>query len=142
MVSRAVLIRKFHALLKEVGIEGQRENLLHGYGVDSLTELTDKQLSDLVTRLEGMKKTRYEVSDAMRRSRSVIITLLTDMEIYDPHTRDWERANAYLMEARIAGKLMYEMTLEELKALARKLRLIIQKNNSDAEAVSDDNYGV
>ncbi len=57
-----------------------------------------------------------------------------ELGVYD-NTGDWTRVNAFLMDKRIAGKLLYQMTLEELKALTVKLRAIIMKNAQEAREI-------
>ena len=50
---------------------------------------------------------------------------------------NWDEVNAFLMSPKIAGKLLYEMSLDELKSLVKKLEAIIRhgglKSIRDAE---------
>ena len=40
---------------------------------------------------------------------------------------NWDEVNAFLVSPKIAGKLLYEMDLQELKDLTRKLEAIARK---------------
>ena len=122
--------RLFHALLGELGIRAQKGNILAGYGVERTTELTDEQLSAIIRGLEEQKHQRN--GDMLRRGRSRVLRLLTEMGVYyvvpgEPKTACWERVNRFVASARIAGKVLYDLTPEELQTLERKLRSMIDK---------------
>lgn len=107
--------------------------MLAGYGVESTKDLTNDQLDELIERLNDMQRKRKgEVPKAVRRQRSVILTILNKMGIYADNG-DWSRVNAFLMQPRIAGKLLYEMNSDELLALARKLRVIQRKQDENRQ---------
>jgi hypothetical protein len=117
-------------------MKAYKADLLSGYGVESTKDLTDEQAEELITRLNEMQTNRKEAPPQVRRARSVVLTLLTAMGIYGDNS-DWSRVNRYLMDKRIAGKLMYEMDLEELRALARKLRVI---HRDQQKKIEQDDY--
>lgn len=129
-------IRRFHAALSGAKMKAYKADLLSGYGVESTKDLTDEQAEELITRLNEMQTNRKEAPPQVRRARSVVLTLLTAMGIYGDNS-DWSRVNRYLMDKRIAGKLMYEMDLEELRALARKLRVI---HRDQQKKIEQDDY--
>lgn len=135
-MSNPAKIRQFHALLSEVGVMDQKEAILEGYGVTSTKHLSDVQITEVINRLQRMKDARYTAPESTRRKRSTILDLLVRLGVYK-NNGDWSRVNAYLMEPRIAGKLMYEMDETELTALARKLRAILQKQE---ERIQEETY--
>ena len=113
-------------MLNELGIAHSKESLLEGYGVESSKDLTEADFIHILNRLEEMKKQKKDVSQDVRKLRSEILTMLTDMGIYK-NNGDWQKVNSFLLDPRIAGKLMYEMTLEELKELKPRLYAIKDK---------------
>lgn len=77
----------FHALLGELGIRDRKADILSGYGVESTAELTDGQLQGLINTLEDEKRRRTaereaREADIVRRRRSRILRLLTDIGVY------------------------------------------------------------
>ncbi len=125
-MDRTKLNRRFHALLGEMGIKDRKEDILSGYGVESSRDLTDEQLRALVDRLEDEKLIRTE--GMVKKHRSVILRLLTDMGVYyvvpgERQNACWARVNAFLASPRIAGRELFRIKDEqELLNLTRKLR--------------------
>jgi hypothetical protein len=130
---RLQLLRKFHALLRELKIEKQKESILEGYGVDSARDLSIESLRDAVSRLEQFKE---GANADVRRLRSVILTILQKLGIYQDNS-SWPRVNEYLLQPKIAGKLLYKMSEEELVALRIKLNSILTKQE---KKVSEERY--
>jgi hypothetical protein len=125
-------IKRFHVLLRSAGIEQSKADILSGYGVESTKDLSEKQLDELIIRLVKMEQTKTVVSPELRKARSVVLNLLTTMGIYD-NSGSWTRVNAYLLDKRICGKILYECSLEDLQNLAVKLRVINKKTTKDAK---------
>ena len=61
-----------------------------------------------------------------------ILYLLDDMGV-KAKGNDWAKVNETLLNPRIAGKLLYEMSLEELKECAKRLRAILNKRKVATE---------
>jgi benzoyl-CoA reductase/2-hydroxyglutaryl-CoA dehydratase subunit BcrC/BadD/HgdB len=120
----AARLRKFHLLAGPKGANLSREDyeaLLAGQGVASSKDLAWHQLDALCEALEAIVAKRREAPVEMRRLRSRVIILLTEMGIYKD-TSSWPRVNDYLRNPRIAGKALFEITdIEEAKALVAKL---------------------
>ncbi len=126
--------RHSHALLGELGIRDRKADILSGYGVESAADLTDDQLTQLIGALENEKHHRRaeREADALRRHRSRVLRILTDMGVYyvepgEPRGACWNRVNRFLSSPRIAGKVLYEMTIEELSRVERLLRSMHDK---------------
>lgn len=127
VIDRKLYIRKMHAILNELRISYSKEFLLSGYGVEHTTDLSDAQLEELVKCLEAMKTERNrEYQDKARKMRSEVLCLLNKYGIYNTNN-DWTEVNNFLLQPRIAGKKLYELNLEELKALRAKLNSILSK---------------
>lgn len=130
-------IRRFHAALSGAKMMNYKADMLAAYGVESSKDLSAEQADELIERLNGMVTIkRKEAPPQVRRMRSTVLTLINALGIYATNN-DWERVNKFLMNPRIAGKLLYEMNHEELKALARKLRAMKRKRDKE---VQEENY--
>ena len=120
----------FHVLLHKLGITAQKEALLSPFGVESVTELEEKDLDTLITQLNGMatappvKPTaKVEVSKTVRRLRSNIILVAEEyFDIKIASSESWAKFNALMLNPRIAGKPMTEMDEKELKTVHKKLQ--------------------
>ncbi|MBS4041618.1 MAG: hypothetical protein KGZ81_13600 [Flavobacteriales bacterium] len=126
---RKAKVRRLRAIWVKQGIDQYRESILSQYGVESTSELDIQQLEELIDQYSN----QAPVSEHVRRQRSIILDLLNKMGIYKDNG-DWKAVNAYLMQPRISGKLMYQMSSDELNVLQQKLRAIIAKQlASEAE---------
>ncbi len=105
-------------------------------------------MKDLIKRLEldslqidkdkitkKVMRTKEDASSEVRKQRSVVLTILTKMGIY-VDSSSWSSVNDYLMDSRIAGKLLYEMDETELKALQIKLRSILWKSTLEQKRLN------
>lgn len=117
-------IQRLRAIWISQGIDQHREVILESYGVQSTADLSHEQLDELIAQYSAANN--RPVSDEVRRLRSQVLTQLTRMGIYK-NDEDWARVNQYMMNPRIAGKLLYLMTEPELKTLIRKLHSIAAK---------------
>lgn len=79
-MDRNKLNRKFHGLLNQLGIMDKREDIIEGYGAESLCDLSDGQLQDAVDRLE--QEARIRTENDVKRRRSIVLSLLTDLGVY------------------------------------------------------------
>lgn len=131
-MNKSLKIRQLRALWIRQGCDQYRDAILEPYGVTSTKDLTEAQLDKLIASFTHTNKSDAPLE--VRAARSLNLKLLMELGVYD-NTGDWTRVNAYLMDKRIAGKLLYQMTIEELKALTVKLRAIIMKNAQDAREI-------
>lgn len=130
-------IRRLHAALNAANALDYKADMLAHYGVESSKQLSAEQADELIDSLNAQaKQKKSDAPQPVRRARSTVLTLLNSLGIYADNG-DWGRVNAYLMQPRISGKLLYDHDLEELKALARKLRVILKKQKALKE---EENY--
>ncbi len=95
------------------------------YGVTSTADLNVGQLDELIRKYSA--DYNKPATDEIRKLRSQVMILLGRIGVYQ-NENDWYKVNRYLMDKRIAGKLLYQMKDEsELQALIRKLRAIADK---------------
>lgn len=132
-------IRRFHAALSAANLQSQKVNLLSGYGVESTKDLTPEQADELIARLTDIGKSKKkDAPKPIRQHRSIVMTLINELGIYATNG-DWKRVNKFLLNPRIAGKLLYEMDLTELKKLQKKLRVMIKNRKAEKQEVKETN---
>ena len=118
-----------HRLLYKLGAIQNKADILSTYGVESTTELSDNEIDQLIYRLKLSLFNRNEASPEVRKWRSNALTLITRCGIYNTNN-DWSDVNRFMLDSRICGKLLYELSVEELKALCKKLRSIAHKKQA------------
>jgi len=115
-----------HALLRNLRIESAKPHILAGYGVDHTSELTDKDLDHLVKRLEQTRANRMNYEDQdMKHWRSILMNLLNRYGVYAT-ADDWSHVNRFLLDKRVSGKLLFEMSLKELQQTCVRVRAILR----------------
>jgi hypothetical protein len=128
-----------HVLMQKAGVRQHKEALLSPYDVESVTELEDGQIEELIERLQRLpelKKT--DTPKSTRQLRSTVILAAENYlntKISDPDS--WHRFNKLLLDKRIGGKMMWEMTEDELKQMNKKIRLLTRPKMADR---SQENY--
>ena len=123
-IDRSALMRKFHALLRETDMVKFRQSIIEGYGVDRGRDLTDEDLQHAVNKLSDMKAVEVDVKK--RKLRSIVLSTLQKLGIYQ-NNHDWAQVNGYLLQPKIAGKMLFELTEVEMDALILKLHSILSK---------------
>jgi hypothetical protein len=123
-------VKRLRALWIAQGIDNYREAIMEPYGVTSTADLTLDQLDALIGIYTS--EAQKPVTETTRKLRSQVLTLLQKLGVYATND-DWHSVNRYLINPRIAGKLLYQMNDNEMKALTRKLRAIIAKEREKLE---------
>lgn len=124
------------ALLSERGLMQVKTDVLAGYGVERIRDLNESQLNHLIDGLRALPEVhRREAAPEIRKARSSVLNLLDDLGI-KAKNGNWAAVNNYLSQPRIAGKVLYEMNLQELKDCTKKLRAIIKKRKAEAEEMA------
>lgn len=120
--------QQFHVQMHHLGIMHSKSSLLASYDASSTLELSEEDLDELIYRLKKMDLARYEPTPLMREWRSNVLSVINKLGIY-VNNNDWKNVNTFMLDKRIAGKLMYELTVPELKVLHRKLMSIARKQD-------------
>ncbi len=127
MVSQAQ-IKQFYVLLGKLKLKEQKESLLSGYNVKSSKDMTAADMKQLLGRLLKMQET--ETTSGLRKQRSIMLALLTDVGIYNSSDKDsWSAVNALMLNPRISGKVMYEMDEAGLKDAILRVRAMKSKQS-------------
>jgi hypothetical protein len=130
---------RFNILINELFPQNKaeaKEGILSGYGVTSSKELTQEQLVQAIEGLEKEKeKRKAPIDKPIQVKRSQCLTLLTKIGI---DTTSWPKINEYLKQPRLLnGKRMYDLDLEGLEALRKKLYNIL---NVVEQRIQNENH--
>lgn len=118
-------VRAIRAIWHKMGIDQYRADILSAYGVISTKDLTNAQLDELIAKYS--QEYNRPANDDIRRLRSEILTLLQKLGIYATNN-DWTAVNNYLLSDKIAGKLLMQLSIDEMLKLRKKLHSITDKN--------------
>ena len=134
MAQEVTNFARFYATFNKISYSGDREDLKKEmvekvtFGrTNSLREVTKREYQDLCEGLEKIYPANHikELArEELRRQRSICLRLMQRLGV---NTLDWNRINAFCQDGRIAGKQFRDITTEELKLLACKLRSIERK---------------
>lgn len=121
-------IRRFYALLGKLHLDDAAEmknTMVLDISRGRTTHLHDLSAEEMTLLLLSLERTVDDVrSSQLKKARSLCLHLMQKLGI---DTTDWNRVNAFCRDVRIAGKAFYPLTLPELEALARKLRVMGRK---------------
>lgn len=131
--------KTFNALLAIAGFYEHKLDILSVYGVTSTMDLTEEELDELIERFREIVIKQNNITEAeVRRLRSRVLTILQRVGIYK-NDKDWARVNKFMLNPKVAGKLLYEMDENELKAFLPKLHKIakwIQKKQDEENVLA------
>ena len=123
---------RFYTLLKKMP-GADKETLVEQYTngrTTHLRETTQQEYNKMCRDMEqvaGYDERMSDIRRELRRKRSVCLKLMQQLDI---DTTDWDRVNAFCEDARIAGKAFRHISIDELEALAVKLRAIKRKKEA------------
>lgn len=102
---------------------------------ESLQDLNDKEYSELVrwmaNQVGKVNKTK-PATESERELRSVVLKLLEKLGIRAIND-DWSEVNNFLLNPKIAGRLLFELDEQDLGVLIRKLNSIVDKNKASGQ---------
>ncbi len=130
---KPVLLRKYHALCRELSLsEDDKLVILQRYDVTSSKDLDVEVLRLVCDALQHDADQLRNPPPAIRRKRSKVLDLLTQLGIYKPGG-SWAPVNKFLEQPRIAGKRLYLLDEGELAALINKLHAFKRRREQGAE---------
>jgi len=124
-MQKSKLIQQFHAILAAKGIMDMKADIIGSYGVESTKDLTELQLNELISNLNNKH------GQLIVKYRSTVLDLLGVLDVRGSRLIGWDHVNNYLLQPRVAGKILYEMSMDELKDCAKRLRMIISKRDAN-----------
>jgi len=120
-----------------LGVAENKPDILAQYQAESTLDLSEQELDDVIKRLSVSTHKRRVATPDERKWRSNVLVQLNRCGVYATNG-DWSQVNKYLLDKRIWGKLLYELSVKELKSLCTKLRVIADKKEvSDKKAVTN-----
>lgn len=112
-------IKMFHTLLYRTYMMANKPDMLRAYGVESTNDLNDDELDRLIVYLQNIDRAKRTPDTEEKKGwRHKVLRMVAKCGV---DTQDWNRVNAFMCQPRIAGKHLYECSVDELKALHRKL---------------------
>ena len=123
----------FNALLAVGQMMDAKAHILDGYGVSSTLDLTDKQLDELIDRIRSIiDRKKTVVPKEMREWRHKCLRMMTKCSV---NTNDWNSVNAFMEDKKICGRHLYELNLQELVILHRKLHNVALRKKEKQEEI-------
>jgi hypothetical protein len=119
-------LQQLHVMLIRLGAIDCKADMMSDYNVTSSRDLNDEQLDELLNRVSAGAANRYSDDPRIKAGRSNVIARLTQYGIYQTPA-DWKKVNHFLLDKRVAGKLLYEMSVAEMQALCTKLIAMTKK---------------
>ena len=115
---------KFYALLKQCPSADKDELVLQFTDgrTTHLSQMSDAEFREMVSALEEAAAPSRE---ELRRWRSSALLRIGRLGIST--IDNWEEVNAFVSSPKIAGKVFYDLSVEELRTLVRKLEAIERK---------------
>lgn len=130
---KTVFLRKYHALCHELSLsDDEKQVILQRYNVTSSKDLDVEVLRLICDALQHDADQQRNPPLAIRRKRSKVLDLLTQLGIYNPGG-SWAPVNKFLEQPRIAGKRLYLLDEAELAALINKLHAFKRRREQEAE---------
>jgi len=116
---------RFYALLKQMP-HVTKEDIVYEWSDGGTTSLSEFAAMCPSLYQEMLKAMDNIVNDpaAIKQARSGVLHLLQKIGV---NTADWNAVNAYLESPKIASKRLYNLNLNELHQLRRKLESILFK---------------
>lgn len=111
-----------------------KEDIAHQYSGGRTTSLKGLKQQEYQAMLRALQSMMQD-QEALRKARSIALRL---MQEYGIDTRDWGRINHFCSNPRIAGKVFAKLTIEELRALSRKMREIISKDKERRRRIFEE----
>lgn len=91
--------------------------------INEMTNAEFEEMCDTISERNLQDRNSYQ--EKVRKARSSVLKRVGKLGI---NTIDnWDEVNAFLVSPKIAGKFLYEMNLDELNNLIRKLEAILRK---------------
>ncbi len=130
---------RFFSLLKQMP-GAEKESLILQYSGMHTTSLRElyKRFPEEYKRMLAAMQAEVNKSSKANNSNSEIRELrsaiLHRIQKHGIDTSNWDNVNRFMKQPRIAGKMLYELTIEEMRALIPKLEMILHKDREKRES--------
>lgn len=129
---------KFYALLKQMpgsDVEQVKENLVWqftGMRTYSLREMKAGEYEEMTRYMQGVIDRKPD-ERTVKKLRSGILHRL---QRHGVNTTNWDEVNRFLLNPRIAGKMLFQMNVEEMRELTGKLESILDKDTKRQQDIN------
>lgn len=121
---------RFFALLKQMPGKVEKDDLIWqftGLRTNSLRDMTADEYDRLVNYMAEVIDRNKPDEKVLKKLRSGILTRLQKHGI---DTTNWAAVNRFMLDKRIAGKVLYEMSIDEMQRLIPRLEQILIKDRA------------
>lgn len=92
-----------------------------------------REYDRLVNHLAGIVEQNKPDEKVVKKLRSGILTRLQQHGV---DTTDWASVNRFMVDSRIAGKALYQMSIDEMQKLIPRLEQILIKDRARKNEIS------
>lgn len=127
---------RFYALLKQMPGKVEKDDLIWqftGMRTNSLRDMTAAEYDRLVNHMDGIVDQNQPDEKVIKKLRSGILTRLQQHGI---NTADWAAVNRFMLDPRIAGKALYQMSIDEMQRLIPRLEQILIKDREQQREIA------
>jgi len=94
-----------------------------------------QDLQKMVNKMDKPGETP-KIPDTNRDIKKLRSAVLHRLQKHGIDTTNWEKVNSFLEQPRIAGKRLYQMNLEEIENLIKKLESILKKDKTREKEIN------
>lgn len=127
---------RFYALLKQMPGKVEKDDLIWqftGLRTNSLRDMTAGEYDSLIHHMVGIVEQNKPDEQKIKKLRSGILTRL---QRHGVNTTDWAAVNRFMLDSRIAGKALYQMSIDEMQRLIPRLEQILIKDRARKNEIS------
>jgi hypothetical protein len=121
---------KFFSLLSQMQ-GASKEDVVWQYSgmlTTSLREFFAKHPEDYKRMIADLQVKVYSKTSNQAEIKRLRSAILHRIQRHGVDTTQWQNINSFLQQPRIAGKMLFEMSVAEMKALIPKLESILKKD--------------
>lgn len=127
---------RFYALLKQMPGKVEKDDLIWqftGMRTNSLRDMTATEYDRMIKHMDGIVDQNQPDEKVIKKLRSGILTRL---QRHGVNTADWAAVNRFMLDPRIAGKALYQMSIDEMQRLIPRLEQILIKDRARKNEIS------
>lgn len=127
---------RFYALLKQMPGKVEKDDLIWqftGMRTNSLRDMTAAEYDRMIKHMDGAVDQNQPDEKVIKKLRSGILMRL---QRHGVNTADWAAVNRFMLNPRIAGKALYQMSIDEMQRLIPRLEQILIKDREQQREIA------
>lgn len=127
---------RFYVLLKQMPGKVEKEDLIWqftGMRTISLRDMTGAEYDRMIEYMDGVVDQNQPDERVIKKLRSGILSRL---QRHGVNTADWAAVNRFMLNPRIAGKALYQMSIDEMQRLIPRLEQILIKDREQQREIA------